>query len=362
MNKGSKNLLSALLGLLALPILQTSGMASEITIPSQMPDTASPEILARFSYTQDGPFSDASGLPTYQWMPVDKEPKAIILGIHGLTLHGRRYRVLARTMALNGVGFVSMDYNGFGRCRWPEGKNFSTPTEDKKKLNHQKSYDAIVQMAKAIKKQYPNIPLIVLGESLGCTYCVKIAGEQADLVDGLVLSAPAVKVNPKMYMSKSEFGAGVAAIVKPHHKVNLHSFLTNLVSNRQAVINEMLDDPLIVKELSLFDLLGVDEFVEKTANLGKAVKEHLPVLIIQGSADGCVAPEHVTTLMMKMPSDDQTLCWRGNHGHLQLETSFVRATTIDALGDWIEDHSPTGKDRISILKADVEKVGGQLVK
>ncbi|HNB25307.1 MAG TPA: alpha/beta fold hydrolase, partial [Candidatus Melainabacteria bacterium] len=219
----------------------------------------------------------------------------------------------------------------------------------------------IIKIVQAARAKYPGKPLILLGESLGCTFCVKIAGEHNDLVDGLVLSAPAIKVNPKMYLSPSDISAGLASLVTRNHKVKLHSFLTKLVCPRKEVVDELLSDPMMVTELGLKDLLATDDFVDKTAKLGKLLAPHLPLLIIQGSIDGCVAPVHVTDFMMNVPSDDQTLCWRGKQGHLQLETSFVRATSIDALGDWIEDHSPSGKDRVAVLKKSLEDVGGRIV-
>lgn len=360
-NSKKKVVAAALLSLFAIPAVQFSGSASEMTIPTQMTDTVSPDILAKFSYVEDTDLTKACGLPTYEWMPAGKDPEAVIVGIHGLTLHGRRYRVLARTMALSGIGFVACDMRGFGRCHYDDDNKFSTPTDNRHKVSHQKSYEELVKLTQAVRAKYPGKPVILLGESLGCTFCVKIAGEHNDLVDGLVLSAPAIKVNPKMYLSPSDITAGLASLIHKGHKVKLHGFLTKLVSPRKEVVDELLMDPLMVTELSLGDLVATDDFVDKTAKLGKLLAPHLPLLIIQGSIDGCVAPVHVTDFMMNVPSDDQTLCWRGKQGHLQLETSFVRATSIDALGDWIEDHSPSGKDRVAILKKSVEDVGGRLV-
>ncbi len=356
-----KVLTAALLSLFAIPTLQYSSNAVEITVPSQLPDAASPEVLAKFTYTEDGDLTKACGLPTYEWMPASKDPEAVIIGIHGLTLHGRRYRVLARTMNLSGIGFVACDMRGFGRCHYDDKNVFSTAADDRHKVNHHKSYDELVKLAQAVRAKYPGKPLILLGESLGCTFCVKIAGEHNELADGVVLSAPAIKVNPKMYISPSDIKAGIASLINKNHKVNLHTFLTTLVCPRKEVVDEMLNDPLMVTQLRLAELISTDDFVEHTAKLGKLLDPHLPLLIIQGSVDGCVAPAHVTDFMKNVPSDDQTLCWRGKQGHLQLETSFIRATTIDAVGDWIDDHSPSGKERVAVLKKSVEDVGGKLV-
>lgn len=355
--------------MLAIPVLcatlcALSGptVGAEITAPGQQTaELIKPELAAKFVYTEDGELSDALKLPIYQWMPVGGKPDAIILGIHGLTLHGRRYRVLARTMAVHNLGFVALDMRGFGRCKFDDKKQFSTPTDDKRKISHEKSYAEIVKLAQLIKAQYGNVPLIVLGESLGCTFCVRLCGEHPELADGMIISAPAVRVNPKMYASPADIKAGLKAVVTPKHKVNLNAFITKLVSQRPEVVKEMLDDPLVLKEVSLLDLISTDEFVEKTAKWGKTVRPHLPIMILQGSHDGCVAPKSVTDLMMNMPSDDQTLRWMGSFGHLQLETSFVHSVVIDALGDWMKNHTADAKNELKELEQDINDLGGTLV-
>jgi alpha-beta hydrolase superfamily lysophospholipase len=269
--------------------------------------------------------------------------------------------VLARTLASEGVVFVAPDMRGFGRCKFDPDKRFSTPTDDKTKINNEKSYDDIVKLTKLLREKYPDIPLIVLGESLGCTFCVRLAGDYPEFVTGMILSAPAVKVNPDMYLSPTDIGAGMKALVAKHHELNLHHFITNLVSNRKEVIDEMLDDPLILKQVPLFDLLHADEFVNKTAKFGKNIPPHMPVLIIQGSSDRCVVPEMVTKLTEAMPSDDQTVRWLGSYGHLQLETSFLRAAVVDSIRDWFEDHSPASRtDKVNLGRKIVD-AGGTLV-
>jgi alpha-beta hydrolase superfamily lysophospholipase len=335
-----------------------AALAGETTMPPQYKDQVSPELAAKYSYTEDGEFGKSLNMPTYEWMPVGVPPKEIVLGIHGLTLHGRRFRVLARSLAVNGIGFVSLDMRGFGRCYFDDKNQFSTTDDDKTKVSHEKSYEDIVQLAKLIKGKYPDVRLIALGESLGCTFCVRLAGEHPELVQGIVLSAPAVKVNKDMYAGDGQVIQGVKAILRPDHELNMSSFFTELVSQRCDVQNEMTDDPLIRKQLKLKELISTDEFVDKTARWGKSTDKMLEVLIIQGSKDGCVNPKHVVDLMNNMSSDDQTLDWRGNFGHLQLETCFVRVPTIEAVANWIHNHSAERQVRLKELEKDVAELGG----
>ncbi len=343
---------------LALP----PAMAGEFTMPAPWTDNVSPELAAKYVYTEDGEFSQALKIPTYQWMPAAGTPNVIFLGIHGLTLHGRRFRVLARTIAVNGDGFISVDMRGFGRCKFDDKNQFSTPDDDRTKVNHHKSYDDIVALAKLIKQKYPNSKIVALGESLGCTFCVHLAAEHPELISGVVLSAPAVQLNKDMYAGSGQVVQGLKAAVTPHHELDLTSFFTELCSRRDDVQKEMADDPLVVKKLSLEALFATDAFCAKTAEFGKTTDPSLAVLILQGSADGCVAPKHVTELMNAMKSDDQCLNWCGNFGHLQLETSFMRAQTIASIANWMNAHSQNRQNVMKVYQQQVTDLGGSVAK
>jgi alpha-beta hydrolase superfamily lysophospholipase len=334
-------------------------LGAESTMPPQYLERMRPDVAAKYSYTEYGDYSRALNIPTYEWMPVDEPPSAIILGIHGLTLHGRRFRVLARSLAVNGIGFISLDMRGFGACHFDPTKRFSTP-EDKSKVDHEKSYQDIVALAQMIKAKYPNTRLIALGESLGCTFCVRLAAEHPELVMGTILSAPATKLNKDMYAGQGQVKQGIKAVVSIHHELDMRGFFANLCSQRTEVRNEMLDDPFIRKELSLKALISTDEFCAKTDSIGKKTPKNLSVLILQGSSDGCVSPTHVTALMNAMPSEDQTLAWRGSFGHLQLETMFMRAATINAIGNWFLDHSSDQLSKLNALRQNIADLGGSV--
>lgn len=329
-------------------------------MPANFVERVTPELAAKYKYVEDGEFSKKLNIPTYEWMPANVPPRAIVLAIHGLTLHGRRYRVLGRMLAANAVGVVSLDMRGFGRCHIDDKKQFSKGDDDKTRINHEKSYEDIVQLAKLIKEKYQGQKLLLMGESLGCTFCVRMAEEHPELTDALLLSAPAVRLNSKMYFGHGTVLRGAKAFFTPSHDINMNSFFEYLVSNNPEVSKEMIDDPLVVKELSLKALLSTDKFVAKTARWGKSVSEKMPVLILQGSRDSCVSPKKVTDLLSAMPSSDQTLAWRGNYGHLQLETVFMRTTIIDAVVNFLRNHSRENIPELRVFQQQIIDAGGTL--
>ena len=356
----ARQAVAALLAICTTLASSLVAIAGESTMPENFAEKVTPELAAKYKYIEDGEFTERLNIPTYEWMPANAPPRAIVLAVHGLTLHGRRYRVLARMLAANNVGVVSLDMRGFGRCHFDPDKRFSSADDDKTKVNYEKSYEDIVRLGKLIKEKYPSKKLLLVGESLGCTFCVRMAAEHPELTDAILLSAPAVRVNSKMYFGHGTVARGVKAVVTPGHYIDLHSFFEYLVSNNPQVSKEMMDDPLIVKELSLKSLISTDKFVSKTARWGKSVSDKMPVLILQGSRDSCVSPKKVTDLLSAMPSDDQTLAWRGNYGHLQLETVFMRTTIIDAVVNFLRNHSRENIPELKAFEQQIIDAGGTL--
>jgi len=287
----------------------------------------------------------------------------MVLAIHGLTLHGTSYDLTGKSFASGGYYFVSSDMRGFGKCaRTYNGKHEYCQNDDCKwKVDYEKSYADTVLVAQEMKKKFPTLPIIVMGESLGCTMAVRIAGEHPELIDKIILSAPAVRLNPLMFLSPASLRNGTYALmISPRFHMSLRGFINNLVSNDPKISKEMLDDPLILKEMPLCDLIKTQECVAKTIKYARKISKDKPILIVQGSQDHCVIPEAIVKLARNTRSGDQTLKWLDQTGHLLLETHYLKAATVAAINDWIEDHEPAHYVELKAIEDDIRSLGGEV--
>jgi len=286
----------------------------------------------------DGPISKDLHVPSYEWYPADKPPVGLILAVHGLTLHANRYAVIGKAFAAAGFYACACDMRGFGRC-YTEPEKFLVGNESKKRVNFQKSYDDLVLIATRMKKDHPGLPLFAVGESMGTSLCVRLAADHPELVDGLILSGPTVKINPLMFFHPSNMLAGaVAVFIDPKFNVQMRGFVKNLVSNDPNIVREMLDDPLCRKSLTIAELLNANRFINKTLSDARRIKQEEHVLVIQDSQDRCMVPHAVTSLSKQIHSSDQTIRWFHAHGHLLLETAYLKPATVEALANWVEQH------------------------
>lgn len=316
--------------------------------------------LDRINCVVDGPLSKQLHIPLYEWIPKDKDPDGIVLAIHGLTLHGKRYEVLGRAFAAEGFYVAAPDMRGFGRCYIDEKGEFAVNGDSKRKVDYDKSFEDIVALAKALKKAHPNVPLFVMAESLGTTMAIRLAAANPELVSGLLLSGPTVKVNPLMVLHPDNMlAASWALLIHPRFNMSTSSFVKNLVSNDPAIVEELLTDPLCRKGLTIAELLKTRKFVKKTLDNASQIKVGLPILVIQGSEDKCMVPHAVTKLMGNVRSSDQTARWLYAHGHLLLETAYLRPATLDSIDVWIREQSPAHAQEMTAIKQEILQVGGK---
>lgn len=314
----------------------------------------------RITVVIDGDRSKQLHLPLYEWYPKDKEPIGMLLAIHGLTLHGNCYEVLGKVFAAEGFYACAPDMRGFGRCYADDKQVFAVDGVSKQNVDYDGSYSDIVALAQSLKRDHPNLPLFVMGESLGTSMCVKLAAEHPELVTGLLLSGPTVRINPLMVLHPDNvLAAGWALFFHPRFRMSTTSFVKNLVSNDAAIVEELMRDPLCRKGLTIAELIRTKRFVSRTLPNAAKIRAELPILVVQGSEDKCMVPRAVTRLVCNIPSSNQTIRWLDAHGHLLLETRYLRPATLDAIDIWVGANSPAHEREATAIKTEFLQLGGK---
>ncbi len=263
----------------------------------------------------------------YQWSDPAIKPKAIVIAIHGITMHGLTYDQLANHLAKGGNLVFSPDLPGNGR-RW-----------QKDAVSYLKSQEELVDIIQSAKKTYKNLPVICLGESLGANLALSTAEANPGLVDGIILSSPAFKrrinVTPKTVVGSMNMLVG---LVKTDTTVDLSPYMRAYASEDPAIVKTMLNDPLIHRQVTtqyLWDSCNAMKNVFKEARL---ISKTTPVLIIQGSQDRILNANAIIKLVSSLNSEDQTVKWLNNRGHMILEECQPRPDVLQTIDDWFKNH------------------------
>ena len=274
-----------------------------------------------------------SQLPVYVWHQVAHgRPQALVLAIHGLTMHGTTFETMAKHLAARNFLVAAPDLRGYGSYYKKNARCTAEYGASEKDLS---------EIAQRLRQAYPGVPLFVAGESLGGTVALRLSAHHPELVDGMILSAPALRY-------RSHFGLRSAMqvamlVTNPTRRLDTSKYV-QYFSNDETIREEELADPLRRTRMGLGELISSCRFMSKTAACLDEVPPDMPVLIMQGDQDAMVKREAVQLLEKKLKTPKRSVCWLGGKGHILLETSHVDQQTLNTVTTWLQQncHMRTG--------------------
>jgi alpha-beta hydrolase superfamily lysophospholipase len=303
----------------------------------------------------DSPAINGKVFPNvYRWSDGAFKPRAVVIAIHGLTMHGTVFETLARHLASQGILVYAPDLRGYGAWHINEEKSKEQFSEDKdnhSKIAYRASCTDVVDLVAAVKSENPNVPLYCIGESLGADVAMIAAGKVPTLIDGLIVSSPAIK--RKIHLEHMALDVG-KAVTSAHMTLNVTPYLKYFASEDARVTNEALNDPLVRKQLSAQDIMQSFKFIDSGLKFADTVPDKTPVLVLQGDKDEIIDSSGVLKLAQHLSSTDQTIKWFKGKGHLLLETSFISEKAINAVDQWL-DRQVTGSESQMPLAVSLHK-------
>lgn len=214
---------------------------------------------------------DAARLPLQAWRAT--EPRAIVLGVHGFNDYSRAFEMPGSWFASQGVTVYAYDQRGFGgapaRGKWAGADVLASDLGTATRL---------------LKERYPEIPLYVIGTSMGGAVTLAAAGSGEMHVDGIILVAPAVwgwsTMNP-LYRST----LWLAAHTVPDYTLTGEG-LERWPSDNIEMLRAFSRDPLVIKETRIDAIYGLVDLME--AAYLSIERIHSPTLLLYGDKDEIV--------------------------------------------------------------------------
>ena len=138
-------------------------------------------------YTKFKSSNKYDDIHTVIWNPDSEkypEPIAILQISHGMIDHIERYEALAEYMAERGFLVVGNDHLGHGKSvKGKEGYGYFTKGNDPGKYVVKDLY----KLTCIMKKKYPDIPLFLLGHSMGSFMARRYMSEHGDVLTGAII-------------------------------------------------------------------------------------------------------------------------------------------------------------------------------
>jgi lysophospholipase len=271
-------------------------------------------------------FAGAAGTQIYSqaWLP-DGEPRAALVIAHGFGEHSARYAHVGDKLAAAGYAVYALDHRGHGRS---EGKRAMLEQWDH-------VLDDLGALIAKARERHPDVPVFLLGHSLGGAIALSYAMRHQDQLAGLALSGavskmdaapPPVRVAAKV-LSRVAPGVGV-------YKVD-----SALVSRDPAVVSAYDADPLVhhgkMPARTAGELAAaVDGFDSGLPSLS------LPLLLMHGTGDEIVPAGGTKMVAERAGSADKTL--KLYHGlYHEILNEPEQGEVIRDLIEWLNAHVRT---------------------
>ncbi len=257
----------------------------------------------------------------HTWMPPG--PRRAILCInHGLFEHGGRYALLARSINLQGIGVVAFDMQGHGRS--PGIRGYVHQWEDL-------ISDQDVALKK-VREEFPDLPLFVMGHSMGGLLTVSYMLEKRPELAGAIICSGALKVQSDFAPLLQKIAPLLGRMIPRLRTVRLDPTQT---SHDPAAVQAYATDPLICHK-GIPARTGA-EVLKATKALPKVWSNFSwPVLVLHGTGDTITDPEGSRQFYETAASTDKSLrLFDGWYHELMHESG--KDEVFKEIGEWISD-------------------------
>lgn len=243
------------------------------------------------------------------WEPPVVAPRAIVCLVHGLGEHSSRYAHVAEAFGKEGFVLFAFDQRGHGKSGGARG-HFSSADD------FMNDIDLFLEQARA---QYPGLPLILYGHSLGGIFVLHYSLKRNPNVKGVIATSPALHSALELQPIKVSM-AKILGAISPTTSI-ASGLDPQAISRDPAVVQTYIKDPLVHDKATLgFGklMLGVNKWtLENAANFP------LPLLLMHGKMDTIAFPSSSTEFAATLKDRCTLILWDGAYHELQNELEKV---------------------------------------
>ena len=224
--------------------------------------------------------SDGTKLPLQSWGDL-KNPRAVILGLHGMGDYANAFMELGEQIGPRGIAIYAYDQRGFGRTPtrpfWAGAASLVNDASDALTL---------------LRARYPDTPIYLLGNSMGGAVAIITAATRGHLMDGLVLVSPAVWNRDMMpwYQTAPLFILSHSLPWLPLTGRGLDIW----PSDNIEMLRRLSRDSHMMSSVRVDLLAGVADIMDLARQ--RAGDISVPTLLLSGMQDQVIPPDAVTAL------------------------------------------------------------------
>jgi alpha-beta hydrolase superfamily lysophospholipase len=251
--------------------------------------------------------------------------KAVVVLVHGLGEHIRRYDEQLFYFNERGVAVMGADLIGHGRTEGQRGSWISMES----------NYKIIKELITLAHEEYPNLPVYLYGHSMGGNIAARYCVLKNPSIQGLILTGPAIKTPKDLpyFMVKGVLAAPAwIKNIRISNGLNLKS-----LCSVEAVVSQYLSDPLVHNRISLG--AGATIFENAYSLLNDSWTPPYPVLLMHGAQDQITLPAGTESLKNHWGTGAELKIWTGMLHEIHNEKEKLKVW--QSMLDWLERIPPS---------------------
>ena len=277
--------------------------------------------------------ADQTQLPLRVWS--SREPKMVVLGIHGFNDYSKAFDALAKRLVEQRQAVVyAYDQRSFGANPnpgvWPGGDQLLSD---------------IREVAKQLRREHPHLPLVVIGESMGGALVLRANTEPPGLeADQIVLKAPAIWGAETMPWYQRLSLTWLNAIA-PDFTFTGRGLKTLGIkpTDDPEVSRDLSRDPLFIKATRVSSLYGVTQLMGQALHHPHNFAK--PTLVLYGLNDKIIPPEPTCYWLTQLDRSRSKLPGHVNfviypEGWHMLTRQLQAAQVIQDIVGWLSPGKP----------------------
>ncbi|MBS0012481.1 MAG: lysophospholipase [Desulfobacterales bacterium] len=267
------------------------------------------------------------GTPIFtRHFPALSGPRACMVIIHGLCEHSGRYEQMTQFLVERGIRVTAYDQRGHGQSGGPRGhvQDFDHLTDD------------LLQVIQKSRQQMDkNLPLLILGHSMGGMVVLRFAQRFGDTVSGVIASSPALAPAVSIPPVKAALGRLMSRIFPQLTFDN--QLAPEHISHDDSVVQAYISDPLVLGRVSARLFTEMTKTMERTNQDAPLLR--VPLLLQAAGDDRLVDPEASRRFFEQIQSSDKTLhVYPGLFHEIYNEEPSRRHQVLTDLETWLESH------------------------
>lgn len=288
-----------------------------------------------------------------RWEPEGRSVRAVLQLCHGVAEHIARYDAFARYLNSLGIAVVGHDHLGHG-LSLPEG---GTPVYFGEGNTWHTVVDDIYVLHQRIRLWYPDVPLCIMGHSMGSfltrTYLIRYPGTvDAAIIMGTGHQSPAIVAGGRAIAKAAGKRHGFKAHSPRVEALAFGAYNKAFAPNRTEVdwlsasdnnVDAYIADPLCGQKASIglfYEMLGGIRFISAPKNIA-SMNRNTPILFISGDKDpvgemGKGVKRAYEAFRRAGVRDVELKLYKGLRHEILNED--CRAVVYNDLWSWIEKH------------------------